>query len=207
MNSIVTGRSNLLFNLETHLEQKIAADVEWQAGLEWGQPRPGHPEGQAKFHIRDVLQNIDYCWTNSDNRARLRLITLIHDTFKYKRAQIKPGTSKQSHGYWARQFAERYLDDEAVLEVIALHDEAYKAFRSLLRSGPEAAERQAKELITRLGPHLDLFMQFYLCDHRTGDKSTGHYEWFKELVEKRTCRLIRCNDLNSITEGEECSNT
>jgi hypothetical protein len=179
-------RSELPFNLETDLERAIAADPDWLAGVKWGQPRPGHPEGKVIFHIRDVLNNIDHFFSNSGDRSRLRLIALIHDTFKYKRDHAQPGVPKKSHGYWARQFAERYINDAGVLEVIELHDEAYKASLLLTRyTNREAAERCARELIRRLGHSLDLFMCFYLCDSRTSDKSTTHYEWFKGLVEEQ----------------------
>ena len=176
----------LPFQLKTQLEQKIAADPEWQYGLEWGHSRPGHPEGRVVFHIREVLDNVDCFFRNSAHRSSLRLIALIHDTFKYKAAQLEPDTHKKSHGYVARKFAERYISDGGILEVIELHDEAYKAYRLMARYGNrQAAEVQATELITRLGKNLDLFMRFYLCDCRTGDKSTAHYEWFQGLVEQQ----------------------
>jgi hypothetical protein len=174
----------LPFNLETQLEQTIAADPDWLAGLEWGQPRPGHPEGKVIFHIQEVLLNVDRFFDNSNNRARLRLIALLHDTFKH--VQVKPGAFKKSHGYWARQFAERYINDEGILEVIELHDEAYKASLLFTKFGDsQVAERQVQKLLIRLGRHLDLFRQFYLCDQQTGDKSRSHYEWFERVIKKQ----------------------
>jgi hypothetical protein len=184
MKSLTKNKSKLPFKLENQLERNIAADPEWLEGIGWGQPRPGHPEGKVALHVRDVLNNIDHFFGNSSDRSSLRLIALIHDTFKYK-AQVQPGLPKRSHGYWARQFAERYITDTGILEVIELHDEAYKASLLLTRHGNrEAATRCTMELMTRLGHNLDLFVRFYLCDNRTGDKSTTHYNWFKELVEK-----------------------
>jgi hypothetical protein len=176
----------LPFNLETQLELDIVTDPEWQAGLKWGHPRPGHPEGQVLFHIRDVLHNIDWFLRDSNHRPNLRLIALIHDTFKYKTFQSRLSPDEQSHGYFARKFAERYISDCGILDVIELHDEAYKASLLLTRCGNrQAAEKQARALITRLKSHITLFMQFYYCDNRTGDKSIIHYEWFEELVEEQ----------------------
>jgi hypothetical protein len=173
----------LPFQLETQVEWRVAADPEWQAGLEWGHSRPGHPEGRVIFHIRDVLDNVDCFFSNSAHRSSLRLIALIHDTFKYQAAQFTPGTPKKSHGYLARKFAEQYISEVGILEVIELHDEAYKAYRLMSQDGNrEAAQLRVTGLMTRLGKNIALFMQFYLCDCRTGDKSTAHYEWFKGLV-------------------------
>jgi hypothetical protein len=38
--------------LETETERRITADPEWQAGVRWGKPRPGHPEGTVRAHIK-----------------------------------------------------------------------------------------------------------------------------------------------------------
>lgn len=136
------------------------------------------------LHIRDVLQNIDRFYGHSLDRQNLRLIALIHDTFKYQAAETAPGAAPISHGAAARAFAERYLQDFAVLEVLELHDEAYKAWRLLARHGNRAAaERQAGALITRLGPNLGLFLRFYRCDNHTGDKTIAAYAWFRRLAE------------------------
>jgi hypothetical protein len=179
--------SELPFDLETELELAIGADQVWQVGLEWGQPRSGHPEGQVKYHIRDVMDNIDRFFSCDNNRSKLRLVALIHDTLKYQVANLKRKKHKPSHGYLARKFAEQYIHDQRILQVIELHDEAYFASRLLTRGGDaECATRQARELITRLGDNLDLFMQFYLCDNQTGAKSSTHYEWFSRLAEKYT---------------------
>lgn len=175
----------LPFDLETELELAIAADPAWQVGLEWGQPRSGHPEGQVKYHIWDVMGNIDRFFGRDRNRSMLRLVALIHDTFKYQAASLKNKNHKPSHGYLARKFAEQYIHDQSILEVIELHDEAYLASRLLAQGGDaEGATRWARELIGRLGDNLDLFMQFYLCDNRTGTKSATHYEWFSRLTEE-----------------------
>jgi hypothetical protein len=177
-----SSTSELPFQLESQLEKAIAADPAWLSGMTWGEPRPGHPEGQVQFHIRDVLDNIDRYFGDSDDRARLRLIALIHDTFKYQAIYMPQDTPRRSHGYEARQFAERYIHDQDVLEVIELHDEAYKAYLLLSQNGDrEAAERRARELIRRLDQRIDLFMHFYLCDNQAGDKSADHYEWFQVL--------------------------
>ena len=174
--------SCLPFRLETALERVLAADPDWQAGIAWGEPRRGHPEGRVVWHIRDVLGNVETLYAASAQRARLRLIALIHDSFKYQVDRNAPRSPTNTHEYFARRFAERYLDDPGVLEVIELHDSAFKAHQRLRRTGDAAeAEGRARALIARLGGHLDLFLTFYLCDNRTGDKSMEHYMWFQGI--------------------------
>lgn len=176
----------MLFELETQLEWDIASDPLWLAGTAWGQPRSGHPEGKVLYHIAEVLGNIDRFFEHAGDRPKLRLIALIHDSFKYQATASKNQGCAQSHGYLARQFAERYINDAGILTVIELHDKVYKAWRLMDQHGDRvAAEQHTDELIAQLGQYLDLFMRFYLCDSRTGDKSTTHYKWFRGWVEKQ----------------------
>ena len=179
--SRIRTSSPLPFALETELERRITADPHWQLGAWWGSPRHGHPEGQVVYHINDVLQNVDRYFPHSPDRWRLRLIALLHDTFKFQ-ARVVP-EPRPSHGYLARQFGKNYVTDTAVLEVVELHDKAYKAHQLIVHHVDQAeAEKRAHELIARLGEHTELFMNFYYCDNQTGDKSAVHYEWFKQML-------------------------
>jgi hypothetical protein len=73
-----------------------------------------------------------------------------------------------------------------VLEVIELHDSAFKAHRLIQRTGDTTAgEQRARELIRRLDGHLGLYLSFYWCDNNTGNKTAEHYEWFR-----RQCSLV-----------------
>ena len=170
----------LPFALETAVEHQIVADPEWQRGVLWGTPRPGHPEGQVLHHIQDVLQNVDAFFGSHPQREQLRQIALIHDSFKQQARERVP---KQSHGLVAREFAEKYLEETAVLLVIQHHDDAYKAYR-FLQTDPQCAQMLVEQLIQRLDQHLNLFLQFYLCDNKTGNKTADHYHWFLTIVKE-----------------------
>ena len=66
----------LPFELETALERRIAAEPEWREGVEWGQPRPGHPEGAVKHHVaidvrRTTLLSVHGTFRNGRYRAAL----------------------------------------------------------------------------------------------------------------------------------------
>ncbi|REJ72897.1 MAG: HD domain-containing protein [Planctomycetota bacterium] len=180
----------LPFSLETDLERRIAADPDWRTGADWGRPRSGHPEGAVKAHIADVLRNIDAFFSESANRERLRLIALIHDTFKFQVDPARPRSGENHHAMKARRFAERYITDADVLDVIELHDEAYNAWQKGARDGKwEKAEQRTESLLAGLGDRLGLYLAFYRCDNMTGDKQQDCFDWFLSLCEQLKSRI------------------
>lgn len=67
--------------------------------------------------------------------------------------------------------------------MIELHDDAYNAWRSGRRRHNWArAEGRARDLVARLGPHLDLYLAFYRADNAAGTKSSEPLRWFEELT-------------------------
>jgi hypothetical protein len=160
------------------VEDAIRADPAWQAGIRWGEPRFGHPEGSIADHIEEVLANVDRCAGDDAQRERLRVIALVHDTFK---GDVRFWT--RDHARLARRFAERFTDDAGVLQVTANHDDAYRAWRFGHRTGLWFVARwRVRRLLRRLGPHLELFRAFYRCDNETGDKKPDDRLWFEGLL-------------------------
>ncbi|MCS6796712.1 MAG: HD domain-containing protein [Raineya sp.] len=173
------------FELDIHsdLEQAIVEDVEWQEGLFFGKPRYGHPEGKIIAHIYEVLANVDNLrWKIAEtDYQKLRLITLIHDTFKHKVDESKPRVGANHHAFIARQFAEKYISDKATLDIIELHDEAYHAWRQeYFCNNPDEAQKRLEKLLARLGENLQLFYLFFVCDTQTGDKIQDSLRWFEQ---------------------------
>lgn len=168
---------------ETDLEKRICNDPEFRIGMLEGKPRKGHPEGQIIFHVQEVLKNIEAY--SSDNES-LRLIAIIHDTFKYKVDRTKPRVGENHHGMIARRFAEKYDLPIDILDVIELHDEAYNIWKVFnVKHKTHLADERAKKLLSRLGNSLRLFAKFYRCDNKTGNKSSSDYDWFMEHYYKR----------------------
>src|SRR4051794_8210740 len=130
-----TRSPDVLPQPETPLEARICADPAWQAGLRWGEPRPGHPEGTVGAHLADVVANVDRVALDADDRERLRLIALVHDTFKADVDRSQSRTGENHHAMRARRFAERHITDDDLLDVIELHDDAYIAWRHGDRTG------------------------------------------------------------------------
>lgn len=179
--------SQLSDTTETETERLIVADPEWIAGLEYGKPRRGHPEGSVENHIPEVLANVDRVAIDPEDRARLRLVALTHDNFKYQVDKTRDRTGENRHGWLARHFAERYITDVEVLEVIELHDEGFLSWKKAISSGKLAAgTARAERLIDRLG--LDLipfYLRFFRADNETGDKTPDSLIWFTDLYIKR----------------------
>ena len=117
-------------SLENDLERALLQDEEFIRGLHWGVPRYGHPEGQIYRHIREVFENIDKLELPTSTRSRLRLITLAHDTFKFKEDKGFPRNWQKHHGVLGRQYLEQFTKDKAILDITELPDQAYYSWRA-----------------------------------------------------------------------------
>ncbi len=176
----------LPFEVETDLERRIAADPEWQEGIAWGSARRGHPEGAVKHHIAHVLANVEREATSPEERRRLRLAALVHDSFKYRAPEGSARVGSEGHhGSQAARFLERFVDDPELVEVVLWHDEAFAAWLGLVeRRDRGRAEQRARALVERLGPALSLFVRFFRADNATEGKSTESVTWFEELADR-----------------------
>jgi HD domain len=178
------SRVNLPFELENDVERRIAADPEWRKGVEWGKARRGHPEGAVKHHIAHVLENVDREATSPEERRRLRLAALVHDTFKYRAPEGSARVgSEEHHGTHAARFLERFVDDDELVEVVRWHDEAFAAWMGLVKRGNRRrAEQRVHALAGRLGPALPLFARFFRADNATEGKSPKSVAWFESVA-------------------------
>jgi hypothetical protein len=97
-----------------------------------------------------------------------------------------PKTGSNHHAFIARKFAERYIDDQALLNIIELHDEAYNSWRmGALRDRWDKAEERASHLVDRLGPSLPLYVRFYRSDNKTASKEPDSLLWFEQFLRRR----------------------
>lgn len=168
---------------ETTQEQQIIKHPEWREGAMWGKPRYGHPEGKVLYHIEEVLLNVEAVKPDTTTRQNLRFITLTHDTFKHKEHRGFPRDWSRHHAVLARQFSEQFTDNQGILDIIELHDEAYHIWKmehQLFRKN--AAKKRLEKLLRRLDNNLQLFYLFFKCDTQTGDKNQQSVEWFEATV-------------------------
>ncbi len=174
-----------LIKPENGIEVAICGDDEFVVGANWGKVRSGHPEAQVIYHIEEVLNNIDEFYSDDPDRQDLRVIALTHDTFKHKVDRNKPKSGANHHGTIARVFTQKFITDTQILQIIERHDEAYNSWSVDGRRGNwYKAKRRANQLIQGLLIEgcLDLYVKFYKCDNRTGDKEQDNYDWFVGLI-------------------------
>ena len=166
---------------ETDLELFLIAQPEVQAGMAWGVPRFGHPEGEVYRHVREVLDNVDRLPNiNAEHRRDLRLVTMLHDTWKYTEDKRKPRDWSKHHGRLARAFAKTYIQRTRVLDLIEWHDEAYYCWRlEALHRRPSKARQRFDALLNLFEDQIDFYYHFFICDTRTGDKNLAPIAWFE----------------------------
>ena len=166
---------------ETPLERFLLQQPAVLNGMGWGVPRFGHPEGAVWRHVREVLANIELLpQLSSVDRRDLRLVTYLHDTFKYAEDKTEPRDWTKHHGILARNFAKPYIRKRRVLELIEWHDEAYYCWRlDALHGRPSLARQRLDALLTLFGDDFDLFYRFFVCDTRTGDKNQAPVLWLR----------------------------
>ncbi len=180
---IIESEIDLKLKPETDLEATFIADPEFQAGLFWGKPRYGHPEGQVINHIPEVLANVDKLAIPADMRRQLRIITYVHDTFKHIEDKTRPRDWTKHHSVYARKFLEKYTEEEALLVVTEMHDEAYHAWRLFaLAKSPEKSQQRLDNLLNKIGDNIQLYYLFFKCDTQTGDKIQAPVRWFEKTV-------------------------
>jgi HD domain len=170
-----------LLQPETELEARLLDTPVFQEGLNWGKPRFGHPEGKVGYHVREVLDNVDKIARSTTDRQQLRLIAIVHDTFKYKEFEL--GRRVKHHGLLAREFMEAHVNDGILLKIVELHDEAFYCWRNAhLENQPLIASIRLEKLLEALGDNLPLYFDFYKCDTQTGDKVQAPLYWFEQVV-------------------------
>jgi hypothetical protein len=169
---------DLPFNLETPLERRIAGDPAWLAGVEWGAPRRGHPEGAVKWHVAEVLANVDRLDLSPADRTRLRLAALVHDSFKRDVDRSAPRVAPNEHGFLAARWLASHVSDDRLLALVELHDEGYRAWRAHQAGRDEQALGRIAQIVGRMGDEIGLFVAFYWADNRSGDKAPDQLDWF-----------------------------
>lgn len=173
------ARLYMVLQPETELEHQLLNHPQVQTGMMWGVPRYGHPEGEVYKHVREVFDNIDKLPTlSAEVRRQLRLIALIHDTFKFKEQKTEPRNWIFHHAVLARRFMEQWTNDATLLNIIQYHDEAYYIWRDItIYKETERAARRMAHLLNRLNGSNQIYYIFFKCDSETGDKNPAPVKW------------------------------
>jgi hypothetical protein len=165
------------FEPENELEGRLTTDASILAGLAWGTPRPGHPEGTVAAHVADMLRRIP---RDDPHRAELRAVTIVHDAAKaFVRTELA-WSPENDHAVLARRLAARHTDDERLLNSIELHDEAYWQWR---QAGRDASPQPTLDRAT----DPTLLARFIELDASTEGKDLTFLWWFR----RHTTDLLR----------------
>ncbi len=174
-----------LLKPENDFERFLLEQPEICAGLMWGEPRRGHPEGKVLYHVVDLYDNIDDVRPrlSENDRRFLRVAALTHDSFKYQEFTAPPRDWTKHHSVLARRYLEQFIKDENMLSLVELHDEAYYCWRLLaVRREPEKSAERLTWLMKSVAPFLQLYYTFFKCDTWTGDKTQAPVQWFESVT-------------------------
>jgi hypothetical protein len=160
----------------------IIQDPRYQKNLDWGEARPGHPEGTVRAHIAEIERNLEAFRPRFSEADywKLRVLLHTHDTFK-KEAQTGVAiTDPKSHASLAREFLATYCQDPDLLAMLQYHDEPFALWRQFEAKGKYNQERFAALL--RAIQDWNLFLAFNIIDGCTEGKSCEPLVWlFKEV--------------------------
>ncbi len=173
----------------------LTQDPQYLQNLDWGESRPGHPEGTVRAHIAEVGRNLEKIRAKlSDiDYWRLRVLVHTHDTFKAAAQAGVPIISPASHASLARNFLAAYCDDPDLLAMVQYHDEPYALWRQFETKGKFNEER-----LTRLLGNIrdwNLFLAFNLVDGCMDGKGRAPLQWFFRQIEGRVDSLFTEADI------------
>jgi hypothetical protein len=177
--------------------EAIVADARYQENLDWGDPRPGHPEGTVRAHLAEIEPNLetlrpklsdDDCW-------KLKVLIHSHDTFK---GESTPGVAiadPKSHASLAREFLANFCDDPDLLAMVQWHDEPFALWRQVEQKGKCNADRP-NALFANI-KDWNLFLAFNIIDGCTSGKSRQPLQWLFETAKDRVSSTFTGADIIS----------
>jgi hypothetical protein len=168
----------------------VTRDPRYLANLDWGNARPGHPEGTVRAHIAEIERNLEALRPRLTEEEfwKLRLLVHCHDSFKAEASRGVPITDPNSHASLARAFLATYCDDADLLAMVQLHDEPFALYRQFAGKGTYDQDRFHALLEGILD--WNLFLVFNIVDGCTAGKSRGPLHWlFEEVAGKVETRF------------------
>ena len=156
----------------------IQHDPRYQRNLDWGEPRPGHPEGSIRAHLAELEANIDRLRPrlSETDAAKLCVLVHVHDTFKGEAADGARITDPHSHASLARAFLAEFCGDADLLNIVQFHDEPYALWRRVHHG--HAFPRERFDALVALIRDWDVFLAFLIVDGCTAGKGREPLHWF-----------------------------
>jgi len=163
----------------------VISDPRYLANLDWGEARPGHPEGTVRAHIAEIEPNLERLRAKltDDDYWKLKLLIHTHDSFK---AESKAGvaiTDPRSHASLARAFLQSHCNDADILAMCQYHDEPFALYRQFESKGKYNQDRF--NALLKAIRDWNLFLAFNIIDGCTAGKSREPLQWlFREVAGK-----------------------
>ena len=163
----------------------LIEDPRYRRNLDWGWPRPGHPEGTVREHIGEVERNLELIRPKLSNLDywKLRILAHTHDTFKGEAQPDVPIAAPSSHASLARAFLASLCDDADLLAMVQYHDEPFALWRQFVAKGRFNRER-FEILLVRI-QDWNLFFAFNIIDSCTDGKDRAPLRWLFQQVDGR----------------------
>jgi hypothetical protein len=160
----------------------ITRNPRYLHNLDWGESRPGHPEGTVRAHIEEVDRNLESLRpkVSETDYWRLKVLIHTHDTFKGEAERGVPITAATSHASLASAFLAEFCDDTDMLAMVQFHDEPFALWRQF-----EAKGKFNQERLTALLASIrdwNLFLAFNIVDGCTEGKGRDPLRWLFQQV-------------------------
>lgn len=170
--------------------EKILVDPRYLKNVEYGKPRPGHPEGKVKFHIAELEANLEKLAPHISQEQfwKLKFLIHVHDTFKADAVPDSPIESPRSHASLARKFASEFTEEADLLAMIQFHDVNFALWKQFAATGSYNVERFSKLLDAIMD--WDLFLLFLILDGCTQGKDPDKVRWFVAEVRKHKATRV-----------------
>jgi hypothetical protein len=165
--------------------EALTCDPRYLVNLDWGEARPGHPEGTVRAHIAEIEPNLERLRLklSDDDYWKLKLLIHTHDSFKAESKAGVPITDPKSHASLARAFLESHCDDGDLLAMCQYHDEPFALYRQFESKGKYNHDRF--NALWKAIRDWNLFLAFNIIDGCTAGKSREPLHWlFRELSGK-----------------------
>ncbi len=175
--------------------QAVMVDPRYQERLDWGEPRPGHPEGTIRAHIEDLERNLDVLTSRllDVDCLKLRILIHTHDIFK---ADAKKGVAiidDRNHASLARKFLSEVCNDGELLNMVQYHDEPRALWRQVQTRGWYDRDRFTA-LLSNIRDW-NLFLAFCIIDGCTPGKSREPLSWFFAELDGKVESDITATDI------------
>lgn len=187
------------------LIQRVMQSPQWLKAREWGEPRPGHPEGKIDRHVHEqILPFIDRFYFEHPDYLDLVVLTYLHDIGKPDTRYENGNLVGDSHSLISARIAASLGAPDRLVQVIVSNDRPYTYWRKMLdKSGRWSKERwneerrkQFREEFGRKELDLALLILFHRADnaYRSSDLQTVEGDpvlWFENaLLEEGLSRKL-----------------